>query len=215
MEPISLRGLRREGDDQSVIDLTRALLAEENPSNRESGVARVVAARMRELGYDEVYTDEMGNVAGLVKGTGSGGTDSAAAGASSILFDAHMDTIGVTPRAAWRHDPFGGEIEGNRMYGRGTSDMKGAIAGLVEGIGWLARARQGESRAMRPAGDIWIVASVAEEMMEGVALTHVLENIPSRTGRAIPQNIVVQVLHERFGGGWSGRLLADRVRPRL
>ena len=186
---------RRDGDDRSVVELTRALVGQESPSNREGGVARIVADRMRELGYDDVHVDAMGNVVGLIKGTGPAGpTDPA-----SILFDGHMDTIGVTPRNAWHRDPFGGQIEGSRLYGRGASDMKGAIAAMVEGIGRLAR--QGgavgsggsdESGApRRPAADIWVVASVAEEMMEGVALTHVLDEIPARTGRPRPANIVI------------------------
>ncbi len=167
-----------DGDDRSVVALTQALVGQESPSNREGGVARIVADRMRELGYDDVHVDAMGNVVGLVKGTGQGG---------AILFDGHMDTIGVTPRSAWQHDPFGGQIEGSRLYGRGTSDMKGAIAAMVEGVGRLARA----VRTGRPAADIWVVASVAEEMVEGVALTHVLDEIPVRTGRPRPSNIVI------------------------
>ncbi|MFC1937001.1 M20 family metallopeptidase [Chloroflexota bacterium] len=45
---------------------------------------------------------------------------------------AHMDVVPV--EGEWKHDPFGGEIEGAYIYGRGVSDMKGAIAALLTAL---------------------------------------------------------------------------------
>ena len=48
----------------------------------------------------------------------------------TLHFNAHFDVVPVSGR--WRHgSPFSGKVEGGWMYGRGTSDMKGAIASIV------------------------------------------------------------------------------------
>ncbi len=58
------------------------------------------------------------NLASLRKGKGGG---------RSLLLTGHIDTV---PRGtqAWTRDPFSGNIEGNRLYGRGSNDMKGGVA---------------------------------------------------------------------------------------
>ena len=62
------------------------------------------------------------NVVGQFKGTGEG---------RSLILNGHVDTVTIEPRNEWTRDPFGAEIDDGRMYGRGTSDMKG---GLLAGI---------------------------------------------------------------------------------
>jgi acetylornithine deacetylase len=49
-----------------------------------------------------------------------------AGGGRSLLLSGHIDTVpkGTQP---WTRDPFGGEVEGNRLYGRGSNDMKGGV----------------------------------------------------------------------------------------
>ncbi len=48
----------------------------------------------------------------------------------TVHFNAHFDVVPVSGR--WRHgSPFSGRVDGGWMYGRGTSDMKGAIASIV------------------------------------------------------------------------------------
>ena len=47
-------------------------------------------------------------------------------GGRSLVLSGHIDTVpcGTQP---WTRDPFGGEVEGNRLYGRGSNDMKGGV----------------------------------------------------------------------------------------
>ena len=68
---------------------------------------------MERLGY-AVEVDELGDVVGTLD-AGPG---------PCVLFDAHMDTVGVTRSAAWSADP-AGELRDGRLYGRGSTDMKG------------------------------------------------------------------------------------------
>lgn len=47
-------------------------------------------------------------------------------GGRSLVLSGHIDTV---PRgsAAWTREPFGAEVDGNRLYGRGSNDMKGGV----------------------------------------------------------------------------------------
>lgn len=47
-----------------------------------------------------------------------------------LCFTGHLDTVplGMT---AWKMDPFGGELDGDKLYGRGASDMKGGVAAII------------------------------------------------------------------------------------
>jgi len=53
-------------------------------------------------------------------------------GLEPVTVYAHMDTVPVEEK--WRHDPFGGEVDDGRMYGRGVTDMKGSIATLLTAL---------------------------------------------------------------------------------
>jgi acetylornithine deacetylase len=49
----------------------------------------------------------------------------------SLLFNGHVDTVGVEPREAWTVDPLAGEVHDGRLYGRGACDMKGGVGAMV------------------------------------------------------------------------------------
>lgn len=91
------------------------------------------------------------NVTAVLSGHGGG---------RSIAVSGHVDVVSPQPIAQWQHDPWGGEIEDGRMYGRGTLDMKG---GLVAGLLAIDAVRRacGQLR-----GDI-VFESVIEEECSG------------------------------------------------
>lgn len=126
-----------------TLDLVRT----PSPSGREGDVAALVRAEMERLGYD-VEVDELGNVVGTLD-AGPG---------PCVLFDAHMDTVGVTDPGAWSADP-AGELRDGRLYGRGSTDMKGPLAALIHGA----------AAAPPRSGRVVVSASIAEEMIEGFA----------------------------------------------
>ncbi len=136
----------------------QALVRARSLSGEEGAVVQLAAAEMRLLGFDDVHIDANGSLIGLIQGAGPGPT---------LLLDAHCDTVGVAPGAPWRQEPFGGEIAGDRMYGRGTSDMKGALAAMVHAAAAVDRASL--------AGRVAVSATVMEEVMEGVSLRAVMD----------------------------------------
>ena len=48
-----------------------------------------------------------------------------------LLFNGHTDVVPPGDRSLWTHDPFGAEIVGDTLYGRGAVDMKSGIAAFV------------------------------------------------------------------------------------
>ena len=146
--------------EHDVVAFTQALIHLPSESGGEGPVVDLVLEEMRALGFDEVWRDPTGNAIGVINGARPGPT---------ILLDAHCDTVGIAPGVPWQHDPFGGTIEGDLLFGRGAMDMKGAVAAMVYGAAAVERARL--------AGRVAVTASVMEENLEGAALKPVMEAV--------------------------------------
>jgi putative selenium metabolism hydrolase len=141
-------------DRDALESLTLALVGTASPSGEEGAVAELVRAELERLGY-AVEVDRLGNVIGtLDRGPGP-----------CVLFDAHMDTVGVTDPSAWSTDP-AGEVRDGRLYGRGAMDMKGPLAAVVHG-----------AAASSGGGRVVVSASIAEEMIEGFATVEVARRV--------------------------------------
>lgn len=176
-----------------VIELTQELVRAPSLSGQEGRVAEVLAEAMRALDYDEVDRDELGNVIGVVHGT-------AGRRWGGVLFDGHLDTVGVAEPQAWKHPPFAGVVDGDRLHGRGAADMKGAIAAMTVAVGAAAA---GE----RPAVDLVVSGTVNEETVEGPALEHV-------AARVRPAVVVIGEatdLHLNIGGRGRGEVVVETI----
>jgi succinyl-diaminopimelate desuccinylase len=57
----------------------------------------------------------------------------------TLLFEGHTDVVTPGDSSAWEYDPFGAEIVGRRMYGRGTNDTKGNLAAMLIAMKALKR----------------------------------------------------------------------------
>jgi succinyl-diaminopimelate desuccinylase len=68
-------------------------------------------------------------------------TWSAGAGSRILMFEGHTDVVTPGDEAVWQYDPFGAEIIGRRMYGRGTNDTKGNLAAMLIAMAALKRRR--------------------------------------------------------------------------
>jgi putative selenium metabolism hydrolase len=88
-------------------------------------------------------------------------------GEPTILFDAHIDTVGIHDRNLWQHDPYEGKVDGDYVYGRGAAENKGALSAIIYGV-----------KAMREAGilkgAVYVVGSVFEEDCDGLGLWYAL-----------------------------------------
>lgn len=52
-------------------------------------------------------------------------------GPKKVLWLGHIDVVPEGDPTSWKHEPYGGKIEGNAVYGRGSSDMKGSCAAAM------------------------------------------------------------------------------------
>jgi len=86
-------------------------------------VGERVQAEMKKLGFDEVRFDKMGNTIGRIGN-----------GKRVIVYDSHIDTVGVGDLASWKWDPFKGKIEDGILYARGACDEKGSTPGMIYGL---------------------------------------------------------------------------------
>ncbi len=136
---------------QSLVQ-TRSYTGEEGP------VVERILAEMRALKFDRAWADENGTAIGVIEGAQPGPT---------LLLDAHCDTVGIAPGSTWTRQPFGGEIDGGYLYGRGSADMKGALAAILHGAAAVDRSRL--------AGRVAVSATVMEEVLEGTSLKTVME----------------------------------------
>ena len=86
-------------------------------------VGERIQAEMKKLGFDEVRFDKMGNTIGRI-GNGN----------RAIVYDSHIDTVGVGNPSEWNWDPFKGKIEDGVLYARGACDEKGSTPGMIYGL---------------------------------------------------------------------------------
>ncbi|HUY61394.1 MAG TPA: YgeY family selenium metabolism-linked hydrolase [Candidatus Dormibacteraeota bacterium] len=150
-----------QGHRRGVTGLLGDLIHTPSLSSEEEAVVTLLTERMTTLGYDEVRVDGFGSVIGRI-----------GSGPIVVVYDSHIDTVGVGSLSEWRTDPFEPVIDGDResgvMHGRGASDDKGGMAAMVYG-GALYK-QMGPSDAVT----LYVVGSVQEEDCDGLALEHLL-----------------------------------------
>lgn len=144
--------------EQELIEFTQELVRIKSFTGQEEESIQFVRSRMLELGYDQVTIDGMGNCIGVI-GTGK----------TKIMFDSHIDTVKVDDAHEWTVDPFGGEIRDGKLYGRGSVDMKSALAATVY-AGYAIK-----QLGLDKGKTIYVSASVMEEDYDGENLNYVFQ----------------------------------------
>lgn len=147
---------------EAMIRFAQDLIRIPGSSGGEADVAERVIREMESLGYDDVRTDEVGNVIGRIAGSGNGAT---------VMLCSHMDVVDAGDEASWEHPPFGGVVSDGFLHGRGAMDIKGPLA-----LQTHAAAHFVEDRL---PGDLLVVHTVYEERA-GWGIAHFLETTPIR-----------------------------------
>jgi succinyl-diaminopimelate desuccinylase len=109
-----------------AVELTQRLIAFDtrNPPGGEAAIASFLEEALSAAGFVvELYEFAPGrsSVVARMQDSGEG---------LRLAFAGHIDTVQLG-ETEWRHDPLGGFIDGDRLYGRGASDMKSGIAAMV------------------------------------------------------------------------------------
>lgn len=157
-------------DADAVIGLTQQLIGIDsvNPglvpgAAGEQAIADLLADRLTRAGFDVQLvapsSDERRvSVIAVCTGPAAGRT---------VVLNGHLDTVGVDGMP----EPFAARIHGDRLLGRGASDMKGGVAGLVLAAEELV--------ARRVPGRI-VVALVADEEDSSLGATAVIDHLHGR-----------------------------------
>ncbi len=154
--------LRSEVEKHSgdVIRFTQDLVRIPSPSLHEGGVAGKVSEVMHGLRYDLAFTDDVGNVIGVILGSDRG---------LSIVISSHMDTKRPETIQGWRRSPLSGDIVHGRIEGVGAAECKGALASQIYAGHVLA------SNCLAPKENIVVAATVVGDSGCGVGIRHLLE----------------------------------------
>jgi len=169
-----------------VVELLKELVRVKSLPGSEGELANLVKEFLGQAGVDKVFIDSVGNVIAPVKGGGLG----------IIVVEGHLDTVDAGDLRQWVVDPFSGDLIDGRVYGRGAIDMKGPIASQIKALEDLKTLES----------DLYVVYTVHEEIIEGVALRHAL-----RDSLRIRPDVVVtgEATSLELGLGHRGRAVID------
>jgi succinyl-diaminopimelate desuccinylase len=155
---------------QDAIALTRSLLRFDtvNPPGQERDCARHIGAQLEAWGFRADYHEFEDARTSVV--ARAGGIESK----PPLCLTGHIDTVPLGV-AAWSRDPFAGESEGDRLYGRGSSDMKAGVAAILLAARNLAKKLPGTPGVV-------LVLTAAEE--GGCIGSRHLAELPQLLGKA-------------------------------
>lgn len=151
-----------------LIEFARSLVRIPSVSGSEQEAQRAIAAKYESLGLatdivpslreelephpafsdDSIPFVDRLNVVGRWQGKGAG---------RSLILNGHMDVVPPGDPAAWARDPWAGEIDGDRLYGRGACDMKSGLASAA----FAVQALRSLGIALR--GDVLLQSVIGEE----------------------------------------------------
>jgi succinyl-diaminopimelate desuccinylase len=109
-----------------AVSLTRDLVRYQtvNPPGSERDCARYAGRLLQDWGFQVEYHEYAEARASVI--ARAGGSDAR----PPLCLTGHLDVVPLGARA-WTKDPFAGETDGDRLYGRGTSDMKAGVAAML------------------------------------------------------------------------------------
>jgi succinyl-diaminopimelate desuccinylase len=137
----SEKRLLAEIDRDELVELTRKLVRIDSVIRPESGgtehdVVRFIAAWIKtELGIEPLIQEVEQGRENIIATLDSG------ANGLCLMLEGHTDVVSEGNRDAWRHDPFGAQVQDGRIYGRGSCDMKAGLAVALVTAKALRKAR--------------------------------------------------------------------------
>ena len=185
---------------QDIVDLLMDLVRTESITLNEGPVQAVARAAMEKRGLEidqwessaeEIapYIVHVGEQATYTNRPVVVGTRKGTGGGRSLMLQGHLDTVPAGDPAAWKHNIFG-EIDGDRLYGLGSTDMKGGVTAFISAAGIL------NDLGVSLKGDLQLNTSVGEEDGGLGALSTVLRGYkPDAIVITEPTNLKLMVAH--------------------
>lgn len=114
---------RVEEERDNIITFLREICAIPSMESEIKACGERVAEEMKKLGFEEIWWDKMGNIVGKI-GDGD----------KILLYDSHIDTVGIGDPDEWDWDPFEGKVEDGILFARGACDEKASTPGMIYGL---------------------------------------------------------------------------------
>lgn len=136
----SIKRVLKQIDRDELVDLTARLVRVNSVWDPTQGTGELLAAEIvwqwaKAEGFDvirDLVAPERPNI--IIKWPFGPGN-------RTLMFEGHTDVVTPGDISVWKHDPFGAEIVGKRMYGRGTNDTKGNLAAMLVAMKALKQSR--------------------------------------------------------------------------
>lgn len=144
------------------VKFAQRLIRTPSMPGEEGAIAALVAGELRQLNFDEVWLDEVGNACGRVYGRDRS--------LPALVLNTHLDHVDPGDPSLWPSPPYAAEIVDGRIIGRGAVDIKGPMAVQVYSIAGLLRAGE------RPRRDV-VFTGVVEEETGGAGAFHWVEHL--------------------------------------
>jgi len=181
-------GTRVAGD---MTAFAQKLVQTPSISGQEQEVAGLIVKEMGKLAYDEVFTDDMGNVVGTIKGSGQG---------KNVMLNSHMDHVDPGNPDKWKCEPYGGTIAGGYLHGRGSCDMKGPLASQIYAAALI------KNLGLPHRGDIIVSCVVQEEPAECVGMAYLCDVTFARREIKVDSVVIGEPSDLKFIQGQKGRV---------
>ena len=110
---------------RELVSFTRSLVKVDSVNGNEREVADVLLEKLRSHGVKARLfgrEKDRNGVIAVIKGSGEGKT---------LMLNGHLDTVPFGDLSKWRYHPLSAKIVGNKIYGRGSYDMKAGVAALT------------------------------------------------------------------------------------
>jgi len=177
-------------DDREVLELLRAMVrAPSHPGvpRQEEAAVRALEAFLRERDIPPTLTEVREGRPNLVASL------AAKEPGPHLLFCGHMDT--VAPNAETSVDMFAARVENGRLHGRGSVDMKGAVAAMAAALVLL-------KESGGPASGRVTLAAVIDEEMESLGAEALIASGFRADGAVVGEPTLNQVAIGHKGLEW-------------
>lgn len=143
--------------ENELISFAQDLVKIKSLTGHEGNLVQRIKQEMKKLDYDNIIIDKVGNIIGVIGN-----------GPVKLLFDSHIDHVTVSDIDEWKHEPYSGDIEDGKLYGRASSDMKSSLASTVY-AGYVMK-----KLGLTQGKTVYICCSVMEEDYDGEGLYHAI-----------------------------------------
>jgi succinyl-diaminopimelate desuccinylase len=124
-------------DPEKVVTLTRDLVKirsvyEPAKGSTETVAAGHIATILADLGLEPITEEAAPGRPNVVCDWQGHSFDPARH--KTLMFEGHTDVVTEGDPQRWQHPPFAAKIDGDKLYGRGSADMKGGVAAAIAAL---------------------------------------------------------------------------------